>query len=153
MAANKTKAAARKRTAFGARDQQLVGYQELAKAAQHQRDEALAGMASAVEARNQAQARVGELRADIEALKGELAGAYASIERQAGYLDRVHETDLLEDRPQYELPKVQRRPGPRVPPTSVIVRAPDRGGYSVSVETPGRDAFRAATSRKPFWNY
>lgn len=107
------RAKARKRAAFGARDQQLIGYQELAKAAQRDRDRAQADAAAAKAEAKDATARLAGLRDDIAALKGELALAYANIERQAGYLDRVHESDLLEDRPQYELPKVERRPGPR----------------------------------------
>jgi hypothetical protein len=133
---------ARKRAAFGERDQQLVGYQELAKAAQRERDEKTALADKAMLEQSRLQTELAGLRADISALKGELAAALATIERQAGYLDRVHEADLLEDRPQWELPNPTRRPGPRVPPTSVVLRASDRNGYSMSVET----------SLKPWWS-
>lgn len=150
------KPAAKAKTAFGPRDQQLVGYQELAKAAERDRDQALAARGEALRAL-EAEAIKGKNAAaefsikldhacdDIAALKGELATAYATIERQAGYLDRVHEGDALRDEPHWQLPtEPPARPGPRIGPVAVYVRSRGEENFSGRV-------MRAEAEHKPWW--
>jgi hypothetical protein len=142
------------KTTFDARDQEIVGLKELLNAAKREREAALGGKARAESDRQSAFEALEKARADVKALKGELAAAHATIARQAGYLDRVKEDDSIKegaerDVSHVEMSTVPMRLGPTVSgafPVTVEMRRREwpadmhHGGLSVE----GR-------AEKPWW--
>lgn len=131
MAATRAKATAKRLNAFGPREQERVGYQELTRKANEERDEA--------------RQQLGDARGNIDLLKAEVFDLERLTERQAGYLDRVHEDDMLRDGNHTVTMSRPRRPGPSGVGDELDLDEPDeRSHFPMSARAPYKP-------RKQWW--